>query len=99
MQPTDKPTERQYRDACPDDFTHIKSTSNAIEIEGAGAGERNISIKIPFNVLSDPNTKILVLKYTSDKIEVNDSEGMLQETGENLFTVSSGNGGYVYLIN
>ena len=93
MQPTDEPTERQYRDACPEDFKHIKATSNAIEIEGASIEEKNISIKIPFTVLNDPNTKILVLKYTRDNIEVNDSEGLLQETDENVFTVNSGNGG------
>ncbi|XP_060554916.1 uncharacterized protein LOC132715849 isoform X4 [Ruditapes philippinarum] len=95
VQPTDTPAERQYRDACPDDFKHIKATSQAIEIEGVSMEEKNISIKIPFTVLSDPNTKILVLKYTRDNIEVNDSEGLLQETDENVFTVNSGNGGTV----
>ncbi|XP_053404596.1 uncharacterized protein LOC123553966 isoform X2 [Mercenaria mercenaria] len=95
VQPTDKPAERQYRAACPEDFKHIKATSHAIELDGISMEEKNISIKIPFTVLNDPNTKILVLKYTSDNIEVNDSEGMLEETGENIFTVSSGNGGTV----
>lgn len=95
VQPTDKPTERQYRASCPEDFTYIKSTSHAIEIEGVNAGDRNIAIKIPFTVLNDPNTKILVLKYTSDNIEVKDGEGMLQESGDNVYTVSSGNGGTV----
>jgi hypothetical protein len=46
--------------------------------------EKNISIKIPFTVLRDPNTKILVLKYTRDNIEVNESEGLLQETDKTV---------------
>jgi hypothetical protein len=60
VQPTNTPAERQYRDACPDDFKHIKATSKVIEIEGNSMEEKNISIKIPFTVLRDPNTEILI---------------------------------------
>lgn len=93
VQPTDRPTEQQYRDTCPDDFQHIKSTSNAIEIDGINVEERNIALKIPFTVLRDPNTKILVLKYTSDTMEVNEADGILEQADDNCFTVNSGIGG------
>ncbi|KAL4220187.1 hypothetical protein ACF0H5_020595 [Mactra antiquata] len=95
VQPPDRSAERQYRDFCPDDFKHIKSTSTAIEIDGINLEEKNIALKIPFTVLGDPNTKILVLKYTSDKIEVSEADGLIEQSGENCYTVNSGNGGTV----
>ena len=59
VQPPDLPQERKYREFCATDFRHITSASAAVEIEGAPQ-DRRIAIKIPFNVLQNQNTKILV---------------------------------------
>jgi hypothetical protein len=64
-----------------------------VEIEGVNLREQNISIKIPFTMLKDPNTKILVLHYSNDNFEVKDGEGLVQESGENCYTVNSKRGG------
>ncbi|XP_052784069.1 uncharacterized protein LOC128219927 isoform X2 [Mya arenaria] len=93
VQPLDGPQERQYRAFCPEDFRHITSASPAVEIDGAPV-ERKISIKIPFNALADQNTKILVLKYTNEKLEVVDGEGLLHLSSDNVYTVdNTSNGG------
>ncbi|WAR27959.1 hypothetical protein MAR_013663 [Mya arenaria] len=88
VQPLDGPQERQYRAFCPEDFRHITSASPAVEIDGAPV-ERKISIKIPFNALADQNTKILVLKYTNEKLEVVDGEGLLHLSSDNVYTVDN----------
>ncbi|KAK3605635.1 hypothetical protein CHS0354_027300 [Potamilus streckersoni] len=93
IQPVDRPREQLYRESCPDVFHCIKSTSNAVEIDGAPS-ERDIAIKIPFDILKDSHTKILVLKYTNDHIEVRDASSLERGDG-NLYTIPSRNGGTV----
>ena len=53
----------------------------------------NVSIKIPFEVLKDQNTKILVLKYNQDKWEIKDGADIMRPVGDNYYTVVSNNGG------
>ena len=93
IQPADRPRERQYRDTCPDVFQLIKSTSNAVEIDGSKVGsDGNIAIKIPVDFLKQSDTKILVLKYTNDNIEISDDSGV-KLSGDNCYTVQSKDGG------
>ena len=74
-------------------FRYIQSTSSAIEIEGANVGpDGKINLMIPFEVLRDTNTKILVLKYTNDGIEINDGDDLMRRA-DNCYTVTSSNGG------
>ncbi|KAL3847447.1 hypothetical protein ACJMK2_018353 [Sinanodonta woodiana] len=93
IQPVDRPREQLYRESCPDVFHCIKSTSSAVEIDGASS-ERDIAIKIPFDVMKDAQTKILVLKYTNDHIEVRDVSNLEKGDG-NFYTITSRNGGTV----
>ena len=81
---------------CPDVFQLIKSTSNAVELDGTNVvgSDGNIAIKIPVDFLKQSDTKILVLKYTNDKLEISDDlAGKM--TAENCYTVPSRDGGYV----
>ena len=74
-------------------FRYIQSTSSAIEIEGANVGpDGKITLNIPFEVLRDNNTKLLVLKYTNDGIEINDGDDLMRRS-DNCYTVTSSNGG------
>ncbi|XP_052216609.1 uncharacterized protein LOC127834638 isoform X2 [Dreissena polymorpha] len=93
VQPTDRPRAQQYREFCPEDFRHITSASPAVEIDGVASGGRRVSIQIPFHALKDPKTKILVLKYVGDKFEVRDSEGLVQEMSEHVYTIKDNTNG------